>query len=80
MLKQYWESKAAQELEVKACQLKQVKNEKLLDVMIDMARQGDLSLKRFNCFMTALADRKIGEDDVQRYLLALSEERKNRNK
>lgn len=80
MLKRYWKYKACLAITEKMYQNKREENGKLLDTMIAMAGMGELTPRRFAFFMEALADYEIGEDDVQRYLLALSNERKKHNK
>lgn len=80
MLKRYWKYKACLAITEKMYQNKQEENGKLLDTMIAMAGMGELTPRRLAFFMEALADYEIGEDDVQRYLLALSNERKKHNK
>lgn len=78
ILTKYWEKKAKQEILEHTSLMKQHENKKVLETMLCMANTGQLTPERYAFFMAVISDQRIGENDVQEYILRRSSEKRDR--
>lgn len=78
ILTNYWEKKAKQEILEHASLMKQHENKKVLETMLCMANIGQLTPERYAFFMAVISNQRIGENDVQEYILRRSSEKRDR--